>query len=305
MKFYSPLRYPGGKSKIAKFVALICEKNNINGNYVEPYAGGASVALYLLANGYVRKITINDYDRAIFAFWHAILNDTEKFCRKIKNIEVTVENWRKFKAIHANKENESLFDLGFAIFFLNRTNRSGIINGGIIGGIAQDGKYKIDCRFRKKDLIERIELIASYKKNIHIYNLDALDLIEKIQKKGTNRDTIFYFDPPYYLKGPSLYFNHYKGDDHKIVSKKIQKIKNARWIVSYDNVPEIKKLYASTRKKEYTLAYTAYEFRKGKEILFFSNNLIIPRVKNPVQVETMFYETFNSLKEAHGQDYKL
>lgn len=284
MKFYSPLRYPGGKHKLAKFIALICEKNKINGHYVEPYAGGASVALYLLMNNHVKEITVNDYDRAIFAFWHTILNDTEKFCRKIANIKVSVENWRKFKAIHANKENEPLSDLGFPVFFLNRTNRSGIIDAGIIGGIAQDGKYKIDCRFNKKNLIERIKLIACHKKNIHIYNLDALDLIKKIQKKGTNRDTIFYFDPPYYLKGPSLYYNHYKSDDHKIVSEKIQKIKNARWIVSYDNIPEIRKLYASTRKKEYTLAYTAYENRKGKEILFFSNNIIIPRVKIPLRV---------------------
>jgi DNA adenine methylase len=284
MKFYSPLRYPGGKNKLSKFIAWVCEKNNINGHYVEPYAGGASVALHLLINGYMKEITINDFDRAIYAFWYSILNDTEKFCRKIKNIEVTIENRRKFKAIHVNKKNEPLFDLGFATFFLNRTNRSGIIDGGIIGGIAQDGKYKIDHRFNKKNLIKRIKLIASYKKNIHLHNLDALDLIKKIQKKGTNRDTIFYFDPPYYLKGQSLYFNHYKNDDHKIVSEKIQKIKNARWIVSYDNASEIKKLYASTRKKEYTLVHTAYETREGKEILFFSDNLIVPRVKNPVRI---------------------
>ncbi len=284
MKFYSPLRYPGGKNKLAKFVALICEKNNINGHYVEPYAGGASVALYLLLNGYVKEVTINDYDRAIFAFWYAILNDTEKFCRKIKNTEITVKNWKKFKTVHSNKETASLFDLGFATFFLNRTNRSGIIDGGILGGIAQEGKYKIYCRFNKKNLIGRIKLIAFHKKNIHLYNLDALKLIKKIQKKNVNQNTIFYFDPPYYLKGPSLYMNHYKYGDHKIVSEKIQRMRNARWIVSYDNVSEIKKLYANERKKEYTLIHSAYEARKGQEVLFFSNNLYIPRV-NPVKVE--------------------
>ena len=282
MQFYSPLRYPGGKNKLAKFIALLCKKNNINGHYVEPYAGGASVALYLLLNGYVKEVTINDYDRAIFAFWYAILNDTKKFCRKIKNTEITVGNRGKFKTIHSNKENVSLFDLGFATFFLNRTNRSGIIDGGIIGGKAQDGKYKIDCRFNKKDLIERIQLIASHRNNIHLYNLDALDLIKKIQKKNAGRNTIFYFDPPYYLKGPSLYMDHYRYDDHKIVSEKIQRMRNARWIVSYDNVSEIGKLYANTKKKEYTLIHTVYGARERQEVLFFSNNLAIPRIKNPV-----------------------
>ena len=284
MKFYSPLRYPGGKNKLAKFVALVCEKNNINGHYVEPYAGGASVALYLLISGYVKEITINDFDQAIYAFWHSVLNDTEKFCRKIKKTEITVKNWKKFKKIHSNKETAKLFDLGFATFFLNRTNHSGVIDGGIIGGISQKGNYKINCRFNKEDLIERIRFIAKYKKDVHLYNLDAMELLGKIKNNKENENTIFYFDPPYYFKGPSLYMNYYKPDDHKKVSEKIRGIKNAKWIVSYDNTTRIKKLYHDIKKKEYVFFHTAYEIREGKEILFFSNNLTVPRIKNPVKV---------------------
>ena len=284
MKFYSPLRYPGGKNKLAKFIALICEKNNINGHYVEPYAGGASVALYLLINRYVKEITINDLDRGIYAFWYSVLNGTEKFCRKIRNTEITVENWKKFKKIHSNAKTAKLFDLGFATFFLNRTNRSGIIDGGIIGGAKQNGKYKIDCRFNKEDLMKRIKLIAQHKRNIHLYNLDALKLIDKIQKENINRNTIFYFDPPYYLKGPSLYMSYYNKDDHEKVSEKIKEIQNARWIVSYDNVREIKKLYQNIKRKEYALTHIAFDIRKGEEVLFFSDNLVVPMVKNPILV---------------------
>ena len=279
--FYSPLRYPGGKNKLAKFVALVCQKNSINGHYVEPYAGGASVALYLLINGYVKEITINDFDRAIYAFWHSVLNDTERFCRKIRDTEITVENWKKFKKIYENKEKESLFNLGFATFYLNRTNRSGIIDGGIIGGVKQKGNYKINCRFNKDDLIKRIKLIAKYKENIHLQNDDALKLIRKVKK---NKNTIFYFDPPYYLKGPSLYMNNYKYNDHKKVSEKIQKIKNARYIVSYDNMPEIKKLYKKLKRREFSLVYTAYEIRKGMEVLFFGNGISIPRMLEPIKI---------------------
>ncbi len=284
MKFYSPLRYPGGKNKLAKFVALICEKNNINGHYVEPYAGGASVALHLLFKGHVKEITINDYDRAIYAFWYSILNNTDKFCRKIRRTEVTVENWRKFKKIQDNKNKASLFDLGFSTFFLNRTNRSGIIDGGIIGGFEQKGNYMIDCRFNKEELIERIKFIAIHRKNIHLYNLDALQLIKKIKGFKNKVNTIFYFDPPYYLKGPSLYMSHYKHKDHKEVSEEIKKIRNIKWIVSYDNTPEIKKLYAFSKKKEYSFLHTAYEIREGKEVLFFSKNLIVPRIAQPTKM---------------------
>lgn len=282
--FYSPLRYPGGKKKLAKFIALMCEKNNINGHYIEPYAGGASVALYLLINGFIKEITINDFDRAIYAFWYSVLNNTEKFCKKIKNTEISIDNWKKFKKIHTNKVSVDLFDLGFATFFLNRTNHSGVLDGGIIGGIEQRGNYKIDCRFNKEELIKRIKLIAKYKKNIHLYNLDALKLIDEIQKNNQSQNAIFYFDPPYYLKGPSLYMNHYKPDDHKEVSKKIKTIKNLKWIVSYDNTVQIKKLYSDIRKKEYSFFHTANEIKEGKEILFFSNNLIVPMSLNPVKV---------------------
>lgn len=284
MKFYSPLRYPGGKNKLSKFVALICEKNKINGHYVEPYAGGASVALYLLINGYVKEITINDFDRAIYAFWYSILNDTEKFCKKIRNTEITVENWKEFKKIHSNKKNADLFSLGFATFFLNRTNHSGVLDGGIIGGVKQKGSYKIDCRFNKEDLIKRIKFIAKYKTNIYLHNFDALKLIDKIQQDNKNQNTIFYFDPPYYLKGPSLYMNHYKSNDHKEVSEKIKAIKNFKWIVSYDNTLQIKRLYFGVKKKEYSFFHTANKVKEGKEVLFFSNNLIIPINLNPVRV---------------------
>lgn len=281
MKFYSPLRYPGGKNKLAKFVALVCEKNNINGHYVEPYAGGASVALYLLIHEHVKEITINDLDRGIYAFWYSVLNDTEGFCRKIKNTKITVKNWKKYKKIHSNMENEELFNLGFATFYLNRTNHSGIIDGGIIGGLNQKGNYKINCRFNKEVLIKRIKFIAKHKNSIHLCNLDALKLIENIQK-NKDANTIFYFDPPYYLKGPSLYMNHYGYDDHKNVSDEIQKIKNIGWIVSYDDTFEINELYRDYKKSEFSFLHTANEIKLGKEVMFFSDNLVIPMIKNPV-----------------------
>jgi DNA adenine methylase len=278
---YSPLRYPGGKNKLSKFVSLVCQKNHINGHYVEPYAGGASVALHLLINGIVREITINDYDRGIYAFWYCVLNNTSKFCKKIEDTEITIETWQKCKEILKRKDSVALFELGFAVFFLNRTNRSGIINAGVIGGLAQQGNYKMDCRFNKTELIERIKLIAEHKGNIYLENLDALDLINKIQNKTKSKNVLFYFDPPYYLKGESLYMNSYKHDDHLLVSQRIMNIKNARWLVSYDDTPEIQELYKNSNKIDYSFTHTAYQIRKGYESIFYSKNLII-NTKDPI-----------------------
>lgn len=282
---YSPLRYPGGKNKLSSFIAKICLDNKINGHYVEPYSGGAAVALFLLLEGFVEKITINDKDKSIYAFWHSVLNNTNKLCNLIENAELNIPEWRKQKEIQANKEKADLLSLGFSTFYLNRTNRSGIINAGVMGGIEQNGNYLMDCRFNKVELIQRIRNISKHKKNIRLYRKDAIKLIDKIQEEAKNENIIFYFDPPYYLKASSLYMNHYDKDDHEMVSDKIKAIKNIKWIVSYDNVPEIQKLYSDYPKKEFSFKHTAYESREGKEIMFFSDNLVQPEIKdyNPVK----------------------
>ncbi len=283
MKFYSPLRYPGGKNKLAKFISLICEKNNINGHYVEPYAGGASVALYLLFNKYVNKITINDIDRSIYAFWYSVLNNVERLCKLIKETKVNLKTREKCKKIQLNKGKADLLELGFSTFFLNRVNVSGILNGGPIGGEKQKGDYKINCRFNKLDLINRIKNIAKLKNKISLYNLDALDLIRKIQAESKSKKTIFYFDPPYYFKGDSLYTNFYKDEDHELLRDEIKKIKNFHWIVSYDDVPRIRNLYKSFNSKKYSFYHTANNPKVGKEILFFDSKLIVPE-GNPVKI---------------------
>lgn len=271
--FYSPLRYPGGKNKLAKFISNICVDNEINGHYVEPYAGGASVALYLLLEGRVKKITINDLDRSIYAFWWSVLNRTDELCELIEKTDVTVKTWRTMKEVQNNKDASSLLDLGFSTFFLNRTNYSGIINAWPIGGLGQKGKYKIDCRFNKQELINRIRNIAEHKNNINLCNDDALDLIDRVKKDSKNSNTILYLDPPYYLKGPSLYMNFYKDGDHHDIANKVKEIKNIHWIVSYDNQEEIKKLYNwidNERKIEFNVQHYAYKTKKAKEILLLS-----------------------------------
>ncbi|WP_406843721.1 DNA adenine methylase [Flavobacterium soyae] len=278
--FYSPLRYPGGKNRLSAFLAKICIDNNIHNHYVEPYAGGASVALFLLIEGYVNKITINDKDLSIYAFWYSVKNNSAELCKLIDETEITVENWYHQKEIQKRKETVDLLTLGFSTLFLNRTNRSGIIKGGVIGGFKQEGNYKINCRFNKEEIKQRIKLIAKYSTNIEILNDDAIDLIDKIQLASKNDDTIFYFDPPYYLKADQLYMNHYLDEHHKGVSEKIKSIHNIHWIVSYDDNINIEKLYQDLPTKKYSFNHSAGQSKSGKEIMFFSDNLKQPSVEN-------------------------
>lgn len=270
----TPLRYPGGKGAFAPVIKSLLEKNDlVGGDYLEPYAGGAGVAIDLLLNGYCSDIHINDFDEAIYEFWHAITHNTEPFLKLLNDTEININEWHRQKYILANPDQFSRIDFGFAAFFLNRTNRSGILKAGVIGGKDQTGNYKLDARFNKVNLTTRIQNIAQYAKNIHIYNEDALALLKRAGNLLPEKSLI-YLDPPYYVKGQGLYRNFYQHDDH-VQIKDTLAASNLKWVVSYDNAPEIREIYKDFRQDNYHLNYSAYHKIRGLEVIVFSNDLKI------------------------------
>lgn len=278
MNYYSPLRYPGGKGKLSGYFKQIYEANSLCGGvYVEPYAGGASVALSLLIDGYASKVIINDIDLAIYAFWYSVINRTEGLCRLIRDTPVDVKIWELQRKIQKEQDKHDLLELGFSTFFLNRSNRSGILDAGIIGGKFQSGRWKIDERFNKNELISRIQRIYQHRDKIELHNLDAMRLIEQIVDE-LPEDTFVYFDPPYYMKGKALYLSFYRKDDHTSVANRISKISSQKWVVTYDHIGFIEELYSQYRQIKYTLNYSALKASKGEELMIFSDNLKIPDV---------------------------
>ena len=277
-KFVSPLRYPGGKLKVVNYIKRLMEENDLcGGTYIEPYAGGANVALSLLLSKYAKRIKINDIDRSIYAFWHSVLMETENLCRMIQDTDVTLETWERQHELQKNKMEVDLLELGFSTFFLNRTNRSGILNGGVIGGKAQTGKYKIDARYNKKDLIERIEVIAAQRNKIELTSMDAVAFLKRYKRSPAEK-TLCYLDPTYYVKGKDLYLNYYNDSDHQTIAETIMKYKG-KWIISYDAVDFIKKLYKDYKQTEYYLSYSAGNPSKGRELMIYSDGLILPEVE--------------------------
>ncbi|MEG0282315.1 MAG: DNA adenine methylase [Clostridia bacterium] len=270
----SPLRYPGGKIKIYNYVLNIIEKNNINNPiYVEPFAGGCSLALELLYNNKVKSIIINDLDYAIYSFWYSILNDIDNLINLIINTELTIEEWYRQKEIYLNQSKYTKLEIAFATLFLNRTNRSGIITAGPIGGKNQDGNYKIDCRFNKDTIIEKLLKINSYKKKIKLYNLDAEQLLLKIYK-SKKENYFVYLDPPYFVKGPCLYKNCFDEDKHISLYSSIDKyLANINCIISYDSCDEIKNIYSKYKQVDFSLNYSAGTNKTGNEIMIFNNML--------------------------------
>lgn len=276
---YSPLRYPGGKARLTAFLVEVMRGNGLlQPHYVEPYAGGAGAALRLLFEEYVESITINDADPRIRCFWQAVTNYNDDFLERLDRVSVNVGEWRKQREIYDRRDLRRILDTGFATFFLNRTTRSGIIhNGGPIGGYDQDGSFPIDARFNRNQLSRRIQRIGSYADRITVSDKDGLVLLREINRsRKSAKRTFVYLDPPYYAKGAELYLNRFTEAQHQSLAGYLSTDKHFVWVMTYDDVPEIRRLYGQLRRRRFRLSYSAYERRQGTELLIYPPGTLVP-----------------------------
>jgi DNA adenine methylase len=272
----SPLRYPGGKASLTNLFIDLIHKNKLHGTYVEPYAGGAGAALGLLMSGTVEKIIINDLDPAVKAFWESVVYDTDDFVGRIERTPLTVAEWREQKERYKAGDADKL-DKGFAFFYLNRTNRSGIINAGPIGGMNQTGNYLIDARYNKADLINKIRNIGDVRDRIKVTSVDGVDLVKTLDP---TEPTFVYVDPPYYVKGGSLYLNSYKHEDHQKLADVLNERQDLSWLLTYDNVQPIRDMYSERRMRDFSLNYSARNYELGSEVMVFSDALNLAESHN-------------------------
>lgn len=273
MRYLSPLRYPGGKARLAPFLARVkwAQGSSVT-TYAEPFAGGAGAGLRLLADGHVERLLINDLNPGIAAFWRAVTRDSEAFCTRIENTPVTLEEWEQQRAVYLAEQGSDI-DLGFATFFLNRTNRSGILSGRPIGGMTQAGEWKIDARYNKAPLCERVRAVGRLADRISVSQLDALEFLGGLEKPKT---TLVYVDPPYIQQGDRLYYNKFIDEKHVELAKALAAA-DYPWILTYDANDRITDdLYQGERCAEFGISHSAQVRHEGKEYIVFSRDLVVP-----------------------------
>lgn len=276
-KLYTPLRYPGGKARFAPLIAEVIQANKLGGaHYLEPYAGGAGVALVLLLDEIVEHVHLNDADPAVAVFWRVATEQAAQLIGMVANEPVTMDAWHHWRAVMLGQVPATELERGFATLFMNRTNRSGILKGGVIGGKSQTGTYKVGERFMRDELCVRLERIGRHAGAIHVYEEDAYQLLLRCHRFLPTKSLV-YLDPPYYVMGAGLYRNFYKHEDHAQIARLLGSARfRRRWVVSYDNADEIRTMYAYAQSFTYGLHYTAQRRYTGTEVMFFSERLTPP-----------------------------
>jgi len=271
----TPLRYPGGKTQISPLVIDLARANGLDrGVYAEPFAGGAGVAWRLLLNGDMSEVWLNDVDLAVFTFWDTVVNRPDALCERVLRADVTMEAWQHQRTVLADPHAKPL-DLAFATLFLNRTNRSGILKGGVIGGQSQSGNYKLDCRFNRNELVRKIQRIHTYREVIRVSRLDA-EICLRAWSKALPSRSLLNIDPPYYSQGRDLYLSFYTPDDHARLAGLVRTLK-VPWMLTYDDAPQIEKLYSGLPTYRKSLIYYAQVKRRASELLVLAPFINPPR----------------------------
>lgn len=275
MKTSSPLRYPGGKSAMAGLLAETRRLNSLGDRAIaEPFAGGAGAALTLMFLEEAHEIYINDADPSIYDLWWTLVNRPQPFLAMLSKTRVSMAEWRRQRDVYRSSGRVSRLRRGFSAFFLNRCNRSGIImNGGPIGGIAQKGKWKLDARFTKSELLRRCERISEYRDRIEVSGEDGIQFIERLCPDAT----FFFIDPPYFQKGATLYLNALDAEYHEALATQLRAMPNAAWLLTYDDCPAVRRLYRGWASiRTFTLRYAASERRHGREVLIAPKWMRLP-----------------------------
>lgn len=240
----------------------------------EPFAGGAGASLTLLYLDEMHKIYINDADPAIHDFWWCLVYRSKAFLKKLSETRVSMAEWRRQRDIYRNPGRASRIRRGFAAFYLNRCNHSGILlNGGPIGGIKQAGKWKLNARFNKFELRRRCEKVAEHRKRIVVSGEDGINFLDRIDADKT----MLFLDPPYFNKGSTLYLDTFDEKKHRELSDCLHEMRDETWVLTYDDCPQVRAMYRGWASiRPFFLSYTANRRFRGREVLITPRWMQIP-----------------------------
>lgn len=289
----SPLRYPGGKRKLAVLIAQIFATAKRRPKIVvEPFAGGASVSIALLEAGFTDAIALADRDIMVASFWRTVFSDrAEELAHRVEKAKVSLEERDRIIKYKPRT------DLGraFQCLYINRTSFSGIINkrAGAIGGRAQDGKYTIGCRFNQDRIASRIRHLSKLKNQVRFvkhqsYENTIAEVRDHVGASMGEEDIFWYLDPPFFEKADRLYRHVFDDDGHRGFRLALDTIPG-QFVLSYDDVKSAQELYGDDpRSMAVSMVYSAAENNRPTQEIIVSNLLATTGAKISVNARTRF-----------------
>ena len=270
----SPFRYPGGKGFLTPYLEdQIRQRFGANKpTYAEPFCGGAGSALNLLVDGSVGHLHLNDADYRIFSAWKAMIRETDRFLERLQNVKPNLETWEdSLQKLHEKPTSRYSFEVGFAAFFINRTSRSGVVLGsGPIGGYNQDGNWKIDARFNKAGLSERIRRIGNLSDSISLSCLDGLEFCRQLEKEKCLDATFLFVDPPYVHAGGRLYHDGMNLAKHDALAEWLLSGVAPHWLLTYDDHQVVRENFATMQEHRIQVRYSLGKRRLEKELMYMT-----------------------------------
>jgi DNA adenine methylase len=287
-RYASPLRYPGGKARMAPwltdtFEALLWPMDVEI--WLEPFGGGAGAALTALASGRVPEAWIVEANPALAAFWTTVMNDGPAMADRVERTVPTLgmfQDSRQTVAAALDGERIDTFKLGLAAFILNRCSRSGMIlpSVGPIGGKAQTGLHTVAARFNAAALADRIRTVHALGDRFKVFAGDGISFLEDLPASGVQDEVFCFVDPPYIGVGNDLYAIGMDDDLHQRLANALNRL-TAPWLLTYDAHPQIPQLYPDSQVLEFDIPHTAGSSRVGTEYLVLGPGMGAPET-NPL-----------------------
>jgi DNA adenine methylase len=282
-RYISPLRYPGGKARMAPFLGEMFAQQVAAMDveiWLEPFAGGAGAGLSMLEADAVGEVWLTEKNPAIAAMWRAVLGEGEALAARVETTapDMALWGWARETVAAAGEQEVPDLDLGFAALVINRCSRSGIVTSrvGPIGGKSQDGRWTLASRWNGAALAERIRHLATLRRSIRFTEGDAICAIADLDGSGIEDEVLAFVDPPYIREGNRLYAHGMSELDHRRLAGALN-ASPARWMLTYDDEPSVAEaLYPQRRVLAYRISNTANRQRIATEYAVFSGNLLLP-----------------------------
>lgn len=273
----SPLRYPGGKSRIWEHLAAQYTQAPLGELdaeiWFEPFAGGLGAGLKMLQESIIGELWFCEANRGLGALWGELVANPTALIDTVSSLpeRMSLDVYQEALAVLAAPDSYPQLQVAVAALVVNRCSRSGMVTPttGPIGGKQQDGKYRVGDRWNLPRTISTLEKLAPLTRYMRFVGPDGISALAGLPNSGFAEEVFVFADPPYVGAGQRLYQHGLDESGHRALADALHDLDETHWVLAYDEAPLVRELYEGLHIQEYTLHHTANRSKSGAELLIY------------------------------------